>query len=139
MKVILSLIIMFLSAQSFADELEGKGLICDGSLSYGFGFNFKKNGKYQKYEIARFGDELSVGNYAEKLYLTDATTITLLNFIGDITAYIDRKTLKLTYDKGYDAKATCKVIQDGTLLLKLNEKAKIEQKLYDAQRKENKI
>ena len=135
---------MFLSSHSFADELEGKGLICDditaaGSLSYGFGFNFKKNGIYKKYAIARYGDELSVGNYAEQLYLTDATTITLLNFIGNINAYIDRKTLKLTYDKGYDAKATCKVIQDGTLLLKLNEKAKIEQKLYDAQRKENKI
>ena len=46
---------MFLSSHSFADELEGKGLICDditaaGSLSYGFGFNFKKM-VYIKYAI----------------------------------------------------------------------------------------
>ena len=46
MKFIISIIIMFYH-HSFADELEGKGLICDditaaGSLSYGFGLILKK-------------------------------------------------------------------------------------------------
>ena len=131
MKIILSIILLFLSAKSFAD-LEGKALICKWKESM-IGITFERNYKYKQYYVRQHNDTFRVGSAPLDDYSTDSDNITYY-----MEWKIDRKTLRRFDNLGKD-KGQCELAKYETILDRMEERKNELQKKYNNKLEGNKI
>lgn len=147
MKIILSIILMFLSAQSFAD-LRGKGIICIGenkgksvtdSIVIGWFIEDDNTGTY-------YGLERGVASelYAVRVMSANHTVIVEPEeiYLGGSLHILNRKTLELKYGhmEDDDILAKCKAYDTKKVFLEeLDIQKNKEQKIYNKKLEGNKI
>lgn len=131
MKVILSIIFMFLSAQSFAD-LEGKALICKWKELM-TGLTFEKNYKYIQYYVTQHNDTFTMGSSPLENYSVNSDYITI--YMG---LKINRKTLRRETSEGFDA-GQCELAYYETIRDRMVEHKNERQKKYIKKLEGNKI
>ena len=141
MKVILSIIFMFLSAQSFAD-LEGKALSCTFKNSDGRVFHnayfFEKNSEVTYYRLEREKDRLKYKHQLTFKYEVDSDFITLTDKGGSYK--LNRKTLMLELSKKDGLYEKCQVHSSIKRIKKYMKKIqKQEQEKYNKTLEGNKI
>jgi hypothetical protein len=130
MKILLSIIIMFLSAQSFAD-LKGKALFCKMIWSVG-GYIFRDNYEYQMYWIGQKNDTYFVDITSLRKYELNPEEITLYD------EKINRKTLKRFDFLGYD-KGQCELTEYNKIRDKIVEHKNKLQEEYNKKLEGNKL
>ena len=130
MKIILTIIFMFLSAQSFAD-LQGKALICKWEDSI-TGYIFLDDYDFQMYWIGQKNDTYSVNITGLYKYKLNAEQITLYSDV------INRKTLRRVTSLGHD-KGQCELTEYDTIRDKIVEHKNKLQEEYNKKLEGNKI
>ena len=134
MKVILSLILMFLSAQSFAD-LKGKTLLCESIDNKGslFGYYFHENYKFQSIYVRFENDKYSIFYSLFEDYTLVADEVILSN-----RGHIDRKSLIVVGPSGTNV-AQCELSGWVELYDRIEEYKNEQQEEYNKKLEGNKI
>ena len=149
MKIILSIILLFLSAQSFA--IAGKGLLCEwtgisgfeGSAPTGYFFVDDKHYYTRVRSAPIIDDTLKYGNTVNKTYLVTRKKIYLGLYEGKISMFteeLDRKLLDIYTGKGAYREWThkCELFNDHeSLEIRMDEELIKHQKKYDEQLKKD--
>ena len=102
MKIILSIIFLFLTSQSISERLDGKVLLCNHFKNYNFGASqfyaiiFKDNIYYTKF-IKRINDDVIIADtksYPNNEYYLNPDYIELQPNSSPCDIYLNRKTLQ---------------------------------------------
>lgn len=138
MKYLIILLFLF-TAQSFANPLKVKGLLCNYDTTHSTPYAFYFNSDYGTYfyrNISKINDEFSINEVKKDIYSTDK------DFIYTTYYKVNRKTLALIHIyKGSDSKVgTCEVFNDHkSLEIKFKELKDKYQEEYNKTLEGNKI